>query len=183
MDPVPALASPAVHSPIVLDHEEHDLGFTAPKDAASVIPNYSAELLSHAPLGGRLFTALPSDQLDVGMTVLIFGFEAPGESAATMVGIAAGYLVVNRLTDGSCDAVRAYVLNGNLAAAHPFLITFLPGSDLQSVFILSTTAISTRNFPVNISESAKMHGVKMVGAPTPGSSSALPPHCVERPHS
>lgn len=91
-----------------LDHEEQDLGFTAPKDAASVIPNYSAELLSHEPLGGRLFTALPSDKLDIGMTVLVFGFEATtGESAATMVGIAAGYLVVNRLTDGSCDAVRA----------------------------------------------------------------------------
>jgi hypothetical protein len=51
----------------------------------------------------------------------------------------------------------------------------LPGSNLQSVFILSTTAMSTRNFPVSISESAKMHGVKMVGAPTPGSSSVLPP--------
>ncbi len=64
-------------------------------------------------------------------------------------------------------------LKWTLAGVHPLLITFLPKSDLQSVFILSTTAISTRNFPIGVSESAKLHGVKLVGAPALGSSSAV----------
>ena len=99
------------------------------------------------------------------MTVVVFGFAAPGASADTAVGIAAAYLVVNKLVDGSCDAVRAFALNKNMATSHPKIITFFPTSELKTVFILSTAAISTRNFPSSITDSVKMHGMKMVGAP------------------
>ena len=169
--PIPPVPAPPA---VAVDVADRDADFSAPMDAASVIPNHEADFLLPAPLGGRLFSSVPSAQLDIGMTVVVFGFAAPGASADTAVGIAAAYLVVNKMQDGSCDAVRAFVLNANMAAIHPKVITFLPNSALETVFILSTAAISTRNYPFSIIDAVKMHGVKMVGAPGV-SSVALPP--------
>ena len=50
------------------------------------------------------------------MTVLVFG--TPDAPADFVAGLVVCYVVVNRLSDASCDVVRAFVVNGSMAAIH-----------------------------------------------------------------
>eukprot|EP01036_Dinobryon_divergens_P037005 gene37005-48291_t len=166
--PIPAFAAPAaadLASAVPSPDVPSDSGFSLPMDAASVIPNYESDRLLHSSFGGRLFTCIPLDQLAVGMTVLVFGFSSPDAPADSVAGLVAGYVVVNRLPDGSCDAVRAYIVDGTMAVVHPRVLTFFPCSELKSVPILSDSAISTHSFPASIAMFARAQNVKMIGVP------------------
>ena len=143
-------------------------------DAASVIPNYESDRLLHSSFGGRLFNCIPLDKLAVGMTILVFGFSTPDAPADSVAGLVAGYVVVNRLSDGSCDAVRAYIVDDAMAAVHPRVLTFFPRSELKSVPILSDSAIATHSFPACIATFARAQNVKLIGAPVLSSVSASP---------
>eukprot|EP01036_Dinobryon_divergens_P035617 gene35617-46192_t len=175
--PIPAFAAPAaadLASAAPVNDGFSDSGFSLPMDAASVIPNYESDRLLHSSFGGRLFNCIALDQLAVGMTILVFGFSTPEAPADSVAGLVAGYVVVNRLSDGSCDAVRAYIMDGTMAAVHPRVLTFFPHSELKSVPILSDSAISTNSFPISIATFARAQNVKMIGVPVL-SSAAVPP--------
>eukprot|EP01035_Chromulina_nebulosa_P035659 gene35659-47944_t len=134
-----------------------------------------SDRLLHSSFGGRLFTCIPLDQLTVGMTVLVFGFSSPDAPADSVAGLVAGYVVVNRLPDGSCDAVCAYIVDGTMAIVHPRVLTFFPCSELKSVPILSDSAISTHSFPASIATFARAQNMKMmIGVPVLSTASALP---------
>ena len=137
------------------------------------VPEYLQLDLPSAVLAARFLARASIQDLTVGLVVLILGFTAGFVSVATVSAPIAAYLVVNKLPDGSTDAVLAYSASPAAVNNYPKLITFMPSVavDQSTVVILNEAGVRSRCLPTLL-DAAKLYQVALVGAPLGAS---LPP--------
>ena len=170
----PNPAPPAAHNvpeavpppPVDLNHpvEVHVPAFGATALGTVFVPEYPLLILPSAELAARFFARVSIHALEIGHVVLVLDSTTEIVSASTVTAPSAAYLVVNKLPDGSTDAVLAYSSSAHVAANYPKLLTFAPWIvvDQSTVVILNEAGVRARCLPT-LMDVAKQYQVALIG--------------------